>query len=87
MNNNIINGLIMELKDFNGKEIERFNFDDEKVSFYPDKDCNFYFQHEVYKGKLDFYDIFFIIHIDKTGKEIERWKYFTKSITSIKWVS
>jgi hypothetical protein len=76
---------IMQLTDFNGKEIKSFNNDEVQVAYIPNPHCKFILQHEKYYGEYECYDKVFILHLDENNREIERWNALSSTITFIRW--
>ena len=75
------------MRNFNGREIEFFSWNEEKISFHPKEGFKMIFKHETKRGEFGEVDMFFIVQIDQNGVEQERHYYPVPSISFIRWKS
>ena len=77
----------MDLKEMNGRKIEYFANDEAQIGYHPKKGCKYVFKYEQVKGRMDFTDLFYILHIDENGNELERFDYLSKAVSHVRWAN
>ncbi len=76
---------LLNMKDYDGWEIDHFNNDEACITTSPNKDCKFILHHEIYRGEYSEVDKFYILHLDINGIELNRFDAMGKTVNSIFW--